>query len=144
MKKTLFLSSLALSLFAISCDKDDKVSQEVKDALYALYPDAKYVDWDVERNYIVADFLNNGVETEVTFQGTTWVKIETDITFDALPQVVKDAYGEGKYSNWNYTDVDEIKKPNNVFTYVIDVEQGESEIELTYAADGSLISVRND
>ena len=144
MKKSLFLSSLALSVFAFSCDKDDKISQEVKDALSSLYPNATFVDWDVEGKYVVADFINNGTETEVTFQGTTWVRIETDITFDALPQAVKDAHGEGKYSTWNVTDTDEIKKPGNVFTYILDVEQGERDVELTYDADGSLISERND
>lgn len=45
----------------------------------------------------------------------------------------------GAYASWKVDDVDKIEKTDGSVTYVIEVESGEKEYELTYLEDGTLI-----
>ena len=45
----------------------------------------------------------------------------------------------GHNASWKVDDVDKIEKTDGSVTYVIEVESGEKEYELTYLEDGTLI-----
>ena len=64
---------------------------------------------------------------------------EYDLRFTQLPQAVQDAFKAGAYASWKVDDVDKIEKTDGSVTYVIEVESGEKEYELTYLEDGTLI-----
>ena len=64
---------------------------------------------------------------------------EYDIPFAQLPQAVQDAFKTGAYASWRVDDVDKIEKTDASVIYVIEVESGEKEYELTYLEDGTLI-----
>ncbi len=64
---------------------------------------------------------------------------EYDIPFAQLPQTVQDAFKTGAYASWRVDDVDKIEKTDASVIYVIEVESGEKEYELTYLEDGTLI-----
>ena len=145
MKNVFLLAALSLCLFQ-SCDNDDNepvpgyVSAETKAAFDEKYPAAKDVEWETRNDYLIVDFKQDKVEKEAWFDNSgTWYMTETDIPFVRLPDVVKTAFLQGEYSTWKVDDVDMIERRDVETVYVLEVEQGNSEVDLYYSPDGILV-----
>ena len=53
--------------------------------------------------------------------------------------MVKTAFQQGEYSTWKVDDVDMIERRDVETVYVLEVEQGNSEVDLYYSPDGILV-----
>jgi hypothetical protein len=61
------------------------------------------------------------------------------VNLSVLPQAVQDAFKSSQYANWHVDDIDKYERPNDVF-YLIEIEtKGESDRDLFFAPDGSLL-----
>ena len=90
--------------------------------------------------YLIVDFKQDKVEKEAWFDNSgTWYMTETDIPFAQLPDAVKTAFQQGEYSTWKVDDVDMIERRDVETVYVIETEQGNSEVDLYYSPDGILV-----
>lgn len=151
MRKNVFLMAV-LSLFIFqSCDKDDNgqqpdfVTTETKAAFSEKYPSVKKVSWKSSNGYFVADFKQGQTDIEAWFdKAGIWFMTETDIPFNQLPNEVKTAFGQSEYSGWKVDDVDMLERQGMETIYVIEVEQGENEMDLYYSPDGVLIKAIPD
>lgn len=141
--KLFFLAALFCSALAFaSCDDDHnyKPVSEVTQALKAKYPNARRVEWESKAGYEKAEFRNGSYETEAWFdrQGN-WMMSETDIPYRALPQAVKTAVESGPYAGWRVDDVDKIERPDAATIYIVEVERGDTDVDLYYTEDGILV-----
>lgn len=144
MKKFAFWAMMTLSVVGLtSCDKDDdhvRVSADLQEAFDSRYPNASRVDWEQNGGFYEAEFVGNGYENKAWFTPDgAWVMTEYDIPFNQLPQAVLDAFAASAYASWRVDDVDMIEKSGMEMIYVIEVESGEREYELTYLEDGTLL-----
>lgn len=145
MKKFVFWAMMTLGVVGLqSCDKDDdnhvQVSANLQEAFDTRYPNVSSVRWEQKGQFYEAGFVDNGYENKVWFTSDgVWVMTEYDIPFTQLPQPVQDAFKTGVYASWKVDDVDKIEKTDASVIYVIEVESGEKEYELTYLEDGTLI-----
>lgn len=153
MKKNriLLLFALAAGLFAFSgCSEEDDngapegahlVSKEVQNAFNAKYPQARDVEWELKGNYAVVDFDWNGVEHSAWFDpsSASWYMTETDIRYADVPQAVRTAHEAGEYAGWRVDDVDMLTREGMETLYVIEVEKGETEVDLFYSSSGVLV-----
>lgn len=143
MKKLVFWAMMTLGVVSLtSCDKDDhvQVSADLQAAFDSRYPDASRVNWERNGSFYEAEFMGNGYENKAWFTPYgVWVMTEYDLPFNRLPQAVQDAFAAGAYASWRVDDVDKIEKSDLSVLYVIEVESGEREYELTYLEDGTLI-----
>lgn len=145
MKKIVFWAMMTLGVVSLqSCDKDDddrlQVSANLQEAFDTRYPNVSRVDWEQKGQFYEAEFVDNGYENKAWFTPDgAWVMTEYDLRFTQLPQAVQDAFKAGAYASWKVDDVDKIEKTDGSVTYVIEVESGEKEYELTYLEDGTLI-----
>lgn len=145
MKKILFCATIAMvSLQACNKDNDNNkpndVSQQAKQALSTKYPDAEKVQWGTKSNYEVANFSSKSVAVSAWFDNSgNWYMTETDIHFDNLPQAVKTSFTTGQYASWRVDDVDQVERSTVETVFVIEAEKQETEIDLYYSADGTLI-----
>ena len=145
MKKIVFWAMMTLGVVSLqSCDKDDddrlQVSANLQEAFDTRYPNVSRVDWEQKGQFYEAEFVDNGYENKAWFTPDgAWVMTEYDLRFTQLPQAVQDAFKAGAYASWKVDDVDKIEKTDGSVTYVIEVELGEKEYELTYLEDGTLI-----
>lgn len=142
MKKCLLL--LLVALGAMSCDDDDdnikNIPEGVRSSFNERYPNAKQVEWEQKNGFYVADFRNDGCDTDAWFDNNgIWYMTETDVPFDALPEVVKSTFKSSQYGSWRVDDVDKLEKNGLELLYVIEAEQGEQEVALNYSADGVLV-----
>ena len=145
MKNVFLLAALSLCLFQ-SCDNDDNepvpgyVSAETKAAFDEKYPSAKDVECQTRIVFLIVDFKQDKVEKEAWFDNSgAWYMTETDIPFAQLPDAVKTAFRQSDYSTWIVDDVDMIERRGVETVYVIEVEQGNSEVDLYYSPDGILV-----
>lgn len=141
--KFLILTALLGSAFAFaSCDDDHNYqpSGAVTAAFKAKYPNARRVEWESKAGYEKAECYIGSYESEVWFdrQGT-WIMTETDIPYALLPQAVKTTHEAGQYGTWRVDDVDKIERYDTANMYVVEVERGETEVELHYTDDGALV-----
>lgn len=130
-----------------ACDNDDdtpvsKVPATVQAALEAKYPAMTGVEWEKKSGYYVAEFRDNGVETEVWFDSNAvWCMTETDLRTDLniLPGLVQNAFLTGAYADWTVDDIDKYELPDRTF-YLIEVEKaGQQDRNLFYAENGTLL-----
>ena len=146
------LSVLALAMCGLlaftSCDDDDNnylPDQTVTKAFDTKYPDAGKVEWETKSGYEVADFHISGNDAEAWFDNKgNWLRTKTEINFGLLPEAVRKDLRANEYADWKYTDFDKLERSNAATIYVIEAEQGEKEVDLYYAEDGTLIKVVND
>ena len=149
MKAKLYGLFLALcgAVVLTSCDKEDDlrvsdVPGAVMSSFEAKYPNASRAEWEKKGGYIVADFWQEGMETNVWYNPNgEWLMTEYDLglNLSALPQAVQDAFRGSQYATWHVDDLDKYERPNDVF-YLIEVEtKGERDRDLFFAPDGSLL-----
>ena len=131
-----------------SCDDDDNnylPDQTVTKAFDTKYPDAGKVEWETKSGYEVADFQISGNDAEAWFDNKgNWLMTKTEINFGLLPEAIRKDLRANEYADWKYTDFDKLERSNAATIYVIEAEQGEKEVDLYYAEDGTLIKVVND
>lgn len=153
MKKNwmLFLLVAASGMLAFSaCSDDDNndvpesshlVSKEVQNAFNTKYPQARDVEWKLKGNYAVVDFDWNGSEHAAWFDPSSaaWYMTETDLRYVDLPQTVRTTHEAGEYASWKVDDVDMLSREGMETLYVIEVEQGNTDVDLYYSPSGVLV-----
>ncbi len=154
MKLKLHLLMLALCAFVFlpSCDNDDDnnlsaIPESTRGAFEKKFPNVTNAHWEVERNYHVAEFYENGREVEAWFTTDgAWVMTETDFgrNVSLLPDAVQTALAGSQYATWAIDDIDFFERVNDTF-YRIDVEtKGQRDHNLFFAPDGNLIKAVPD
>lgn len=147
MKLKMYFLGLALGAFSLalqSCDDDNDsipVSDELRQALADRHGDAQRVEWETRGGYYVADFNEDNYEKEAWFDANgTWQMTETDIPgLAALPAAVRTAFESSRYATWRVDDIDKLERNGLEPVYVIEVEQGNQEVDLYYSEGGLLI-----
>ena len=142
---------LFLALFGAvvltSCDKEDDirisdVPSAVMNSFDANFPNASRAEWEKKSGCIVADFWQDGMDMSAWYNSNgEWLMTEYDlgVNLSVLPQAVQDAFKSSQYANWHVDDIDKYERPNDVF-YLIEIEtKGESDRDLFFAPDGSLL-----
>lgn len=160
MKIKNLLLALTCSAFVLSaCSDDDEpnlepgaqnVPQKVQEEFHKLYKDAKDVKWESIDNYHVARF-NGSISRSVkaTYTSSAWFTVdgkhcqsEEDILFNNLPQQVMEQfnlYMELNYSGWKIDDCEIVYRPNMGLIYVIEIEKGDLEREISISEYGDIL-----
>lgn len=141
MKKILWMSLALAAVWLTGCESEERggptVPAAVQSVFDAMYPEAENVAWSDKGGYYVAGFAEDGTRTEAWFDGEgDWYMTETDVAFDALPEAVRTAFAASEYAAWRVEDVEVLTREDMEPLYVVEVEQGETEAELVYTADG--------
>ncbi|MCC8171058.1 MAG: PepSY-like domain-containing protein [Parabacteroides sp.] len=144
-------AALACSFLAVTGCNDDDSPGYVPDATVTRafdtkYPNAQAVKWETKASYQVADFRYNNKEAEAWFgPDGTWMMTETDLpSVNDLPVAVQDSFKTSAYAAWRVDDIDQLERAGMEVLYIIEVENGNQETDLRYAASGVLISAVPD
>jgi len=143
MKQTLLIILVAMSAFAFtSCENDDfyAPSNKLTNTLKTMYPNASFVEWEKERNYIKAEFLHEGAKTEVRFsKNEEWQLSKIDLQQNQIPTVIVSAIAQSEYANWEYEDAHYLEQPNAEPRIVVEMEKANKDVYLHFSTDGELI-----
>ncbi len=151
MKRGIILNTaliLALGFLALSCSDDDNFEPDnsaVKNAFATKYPGASVDEWEMKFTYYVANFRLDNNETEAWFESNAnWVFTETDLTYAKLPDAIKTSFEASEYKDWEKDDIDKIERPETETVYILEVESGNTELDLYYSEDGELMKTENN
>lgn len=112
-----------------------------------MYPKASDVAWSQNGNYYLADFMMNGFEKNVWFDGQgNWAMTQTELgNLDELTPVVYNAFVSGPYANGAVEDVTLVEFPKWQAIIVIKVGKDNVDLkyQLFYTPSGILLRTRN-
>ncbi len=125
MKKTILLLLLLISFATVkSFAQIRKVPAEVTNAFKAKYPDAQNVEWKDKVTVFEASFTSNNAEMTADFTSKgEWKETDKKMSFDALPDAVKDGFKKSKYNDWTPGTVTQIEKNNKSLEYKVYAEK---------------------
>ncbi len=145
----LMFAAVAVVMPSCSDDDDDDVTitnsvpSKFSEALKAQFPDATNVKWEKKTNYMVAEFSKDMTGYDVWYdQSASWAMTEMDYGKDLFlipDNAVATAFAEGDYGTWTVDDITHYKQKTNEF-YVFEVEKtGQSDMDVFYATDGTML-----
>lgn len=112
-----------------------------------MYPKASDVAWSQNGNYYLADFMMNGFEKNVWFDGQgNWAMTQTELgNLDELTPAVYNAFVSGAYANGTVEDVTLVEFPKWQAIIVIKVGKDNVDLkyQLFYTPSGILLRTRN-
>lgn len=125
MKKILFFAASIMALFAVGCDKDYTPDASLSATFKQTYPDAVDVEWERERNHLVAEFKLPGISNECEAWFTksgSWVLTTYKIAYSSLPDTVRNSF-ESEYGAMTPVDsVTHVQRSNGDDVYFLEVE----------------------
>ena len=143
--KKIGLSIAAVVLSASVGFAQGKAPSEVQKTLKEKFPDAKSVKWEKESDGgWEAEFSMNGNETSVEFDSKgIWKQTETEIEASDLPEAIRDAI-KTKYTDYAVEEAEMVETADGEVVYEVDFKKGKEEMEILFAADGSVLKVMKE
>lgn len=115
------------------------VPDAIKNKLAELYPNAVFLEYDVEKQGVEVDILDGNIHKEVVFTPEyEWVYTEWEIHTNDVPAVVMQALRASAYAAYEIDDIHVFEKPAGLF-YEFELEQGDREVKATFDAAGTLL-----
>ncbi|MDR0368654.1 MAG: PepSY-like domain-containing protein [Bacteroidales bacterium] len=141
--KKIIITLAAVFVSMSGCDKKKNANTVYQNALAALYPTAKHVEWDFDDGYMTAEFRDDGMDAKVWFdKDGTWLKTETDVLFKYLPHQIQEAFGSSDYAEWKIDDIRYVKinkdPEEELDYYEFDVEKEEKDVNFAVYPDGTI------
>jgi hypothetical protein len=140
MKKLMLLTALITGYVAVSSAQIREIPAAVTEAFKARYPHAEKVAWKDNITSFEARFMLNDFKMTAGFSSKgEWQSSEKTITFDQLPEEVKDGFSKSKYADRKKGSVIEIEKAEQPIQYRIFVKKsGVEKKYLYFDANGKL------
>lgn len=148
-KVLLPLLLIQILAFFNACDSDEdiEIEQAVKDALYARYPDASCLEWEVIDGYMVGEFRSGGFYCKAWFSiDGGWYMTETeDLVYSRdLPEEVRSTVEKTGYNTKNISSIYKVDFPDIETRYIIKFDNNRSDLYAIFRKSGDLIKEVND
>lgn len=141
---------LAISIFTllslISCEKYDDYgdmmlrsnANDIQAAVVKIYPQARIVEMDKDRQTIEVDIIDNNIKRDVYLDlSFNWLRTETEIRRDALPIEAANRLAS-EYANWVIDSVKLVDTPQGSY-YLVDLDKGERDKNVKIDASGNIL-----
>lgn len=141
---------LAISIFTllslISCEKYDDYgdmmlrsnANDIQAAVVKIYPQARIVEMDKDRQTIEVDIIDNNIKRDVYLDlSFNWLRTETEIRHDALPIEAANRLAS-EYANWVIDSVKLVDTPQGSY-YLVELDKGERDKNVKIDASGNIL-----
>lgn len=156
MKWRSLFAAMLCSVALFSCSDDDEqnggnenVPQNVLDAFSKKYQGVKDVQWNQVKDFYVARFnspISRGVGVDYTT--SAWFtsdgnchQSDEDIAFGKLPEIVQTSFNDYLslfYNGWKVDDCEMVLR-SGILIYVIEIEKGNEEREISISEKGDIL-----
>ena len=147
MKRVYLFAISIIALFSLtSCEMYDEYGEmmirtktdNIKDAIAALYPQAHIVEMDNDNRTIEVEIVDNNTHRNVYFDlSLNWLRTETDIRHADLPAEAASKIAS-KYAGWFIDDVKTVDTPQSNY-YLVELDKGEREKRVKIDALGNIL-----
>lgn len=119
----------------------DKLAPEIKTAFQKKYPSTSEESWTIIDKTILISFKTGTEYFDAFFdEKGTWLRTETSILYDQLPQPVRDSLKSGEFSTWEKGSVLKVEYPGTAETYKVYVYSKDwNELEVRFDKSGKRI-----
>lgn len=115
------------------------VPNAIKNKLAELYPNAVFLEYDVEKQGVEVDIFDGNIHKEVFFSPEyEWIYTEWEIYTKDVPAVVMQALRASEYAAYTIDDIHVLQKPAGLF-YEFELEQGDDDTKVTFDSAGTRI-----
>ena len=115
------------------------MTDKIKEFIASKYPNAKIIEIDYDKGLKEVEIYHENRKKEVYFNGKEeWVHTKWDVKESELPAAVVSAIRASQYSSYQIDDVEFIQTRNNEH-YLVELEQGDREVELKITALGMIL-----
>lgn len=141
---------LAISIFTllslISCEKYDDYgdmmlrsnANDIQAAVVKIYPQARIVEMDKDRQTIEVDIIDNNIKRDVYLDlSFNWLRTETEIRRDALPIEAANRLAS-EYANWVIDSIKLVDTPQGSY-YLVELDKGERDKNVKIDASGNIL-----
>lgn len=105
------------------------------------YPNARILEISGGRGLTEIDILDGTTLRELYFEaGGAWVRTETELRLEELPQAVRQAFASSEYARYGIEDAEYIETPEGNY-YRLETEVNDRDIYLDFTADGTPITL---
>lgn len=119
----------------------DKLAPEIKTAFQKKYPSTSEESWTIIDKTILISFKTGTEYYDAFFdEKGAWLRTETSILYDQLPQPVRDSLKSGEFSTWEKGSVLKVEYPGTAETYKVYVYSKDwNELEVRFDKSGKRI-----
>lgn len=141
---------LAISIFTllslISCEKYDDYgdmmlrsnANDIQAAVVKIYPQARIVEMDKDRQTIEVDIIDNNIKRDVYLDlSFNWLRTETEIRRDALPIEAANRLAS-EYADWVIDSIKLVDTPQGSY-YLVELDKGERDKNVKIDASGNIL-----
>lgn len=127
----------------IENDYDDngylpQIPSKVKEAIVSMYPGAKILDAEFEKGMYEVEILHENLKKDVFFNhNLLWSFTKWDVRISDLPDAVI-SFIDKNYPGFKIDDAEIVTTANDGVYYEIELEKGESEVEIKITPSGEL------
>jgi hypothetical protein len=149
LRKVFSVSIMVFSTIALFAGDNDKlaamsvkVDRYVDHAFHTKYPTASNVTWSKQKNYYVAKFHVEDIETMAWFDqlGVHYMSM-TNMPYDQLPEDIKTTFTAGDYMSWDVDEVSFVERRGKDPLYTVAIASEDQKYNLCYSTTGSLMKV---
>ena len=140
MKKVLFLILTVMIVVSLLAQnkKEVKISERVKSALIKLYPDARNIQWEKDKNITEATFVKSGKNISVTFDSNEFYAVKTQIQPSEIPKAVKQSLDE-YYQGYKIVTAGMITDKRSNIYYGTELKKTTVSIKVMFDKNGNLV-----
>lgn len=112
----------------------DAVTQLLNDR----YPEHRIIDVEADDNRLTVELLDGSIRRDADFAADgTWIRTETDIRLNDVPEVVMDALATSEYGSYRIDDIDFVETSEGNH-YHFELESRNEEVEVTIDEEGNI------
>ncbi|WP_158559089.1 PepSY-like domain-containing protein [Deminuibacter soli] len=125
MKRIAIWLLMAFSFTAFAAQAQiRKVPAEVTDAFKQKFPNASGVSWKDKLTDWQAKFKDGSTSSYAWFTNKgEWKETDQELTYESLPEAVKDGFKKSKYNEWTPKETASIIKKDQALQYRVYVEK---------------------
>ena len=113
-------------------------ANDIQAAVVKIYPQARIVEMDKDRQTIEVDIIDNNIKRDVYLDlSFNWLRTETEIRRDALPIEVANRLAS-EYANWVIDSVKLVDTPQGSY-YLVELDKGERDKNVKIDASGNIL-----
>lgn len=103
------------------------------------YPQARIIEIENEKGRIEVDIIHDKKGKEVVFDtNSQWLYTSWDVRVSTLPQAVANAINNSQYTGYRIDDAEFVETPQGNY-YLLELEKGNSEINVKVDEDGNIL-----
>ncbi len=110
----------------------------VTQLLNERYPEHRIIDVETDDNRITVELLDGNIRRDADFANDgTWVRTETDVRLNEVPDAVLDALATSEYGAYTVDDIDFVETPDGNY-YHFELESRNGDVEITIDEAGNI------